>query len=229
MVIVLPCTQPLRASIIDPRFPHAVNQLVVGDLGSQEVVVLACDDGDVIVFSTRSIADYLASAEFKVLAVDSSAYHRIKPLFHWNVGNSAWGIAIHTAARMIAISTNDHVIKVFAPALAGSDKSDGDSDSSDGAPYKLSRKVEYDDDDYLGYTTSDIDRSQDVVLSLRGHLHNIPNISFSNTHGDRIGRYLASIDITGDVTIWNVWKQRVVIRHFVPDCNIHTSEFLPNP
>ena len=40
---------------IDPRRPHAINHLVIGDLGSQEILVVACDDGDVVAYTVRNI------------------------------------------------------------------------------------------------------------------------------------------------------------------------------
>lgn len=31
-----------------PRYPHGVNHLIVDELGDEEVLVCACDDGDVV-------------------------------------------------------------------------------------------------------------------------------------------------------------------------------------
>jgi hypothetical protein len=35
-----------------------------------------------------------------------------------NVGDSAWGLAIHQQSRLIAASSNKHEVQIFAPALA---------------------------------------------------------------------------------------------------------------
>lgn len=46
---------------IDSTSPHCVNSMIVGDLGSQEILLIACDDGDIIGFYVRNIMSCLAS------------------------------------------------------------------------------------------------------------------------------------------------------------------------
>lgn len=46
---------------IDPSRPHCVNNMVVGDLGSQEILLLACDDGDIIAYYVHSIITCMKS------------------------------------------------------------------------------------------------------------------------------------------------------------------------
>ena len=173
---------------------HAVNHLVVDDLGTTEVLVCACDDGDVLVYTTRSIqkaidqameaAEYLGE-RLSVLTDDDE----IKPLMIKNVLASAWGIAVHSAARLIAISSNTHKITVFAFALEGANE--------DRLP-----ELEGEKEDDLP------DRSLDQTLVLGGHLDNIPSVAFCNSGGDPHGRYLVSTDIRGTTIIWDIWKRR---------------------
>lgn len=40
-----------------PSLPHGINNIKVGDLGNLEILLVACDDGDVIAFYTHLI-DY---------------------------------------------------------------------------------------------------------------------------------------------------------------------------
>ena len=230
LILDLPISAPHLPGYIYPRIPHGVNHLILGDLGNEEIVVLACDDGDVIAYTTRSITNYLAMKGGRDLETTKNRLlsDQIRPLFHRNVGISAWGLAIHTVARMIAVSTNNHEIKVFAFALAQR-KSDSDCCEEDSnipiSSDKRPRTLNHPDNDKSNKEdcTVPLDRSQDIEITLRGCLSNIPNISFANIANDQDGRYLSSIDITGDITVWNVWKKRVVIRHFGPDHHYHHS------
>lgn len=101
---------------IDPDFPHQVNHLIVGDLGAEEIVLLAFDDGDVIAYYTKSIEDALVQREREE---GSRTMKPVEPFFHENVGKSAWGLAIHKKSRLIAVGTNNHNVAVFIFALAG--------------------------------------------------------------------------------------------------------------
>ena len=188
---------------------------MVGNLGNEEMIVLACDDGDIIAYTTRSIAVRLVDEESE--AAKTSAPIQITPWFHDNVSISAWGIALHTAARLIAISANNHEIIVFGFALhLSSDRSDDDSETDHAVcGERLAILRDY-DNQYFHQPDRllPIDRTQNIEIHLGGHLDNIPNISFSNTDGDRSGRYLTSIDILGYITVWDIWKQRVITRFY---------------
>ena len=50
-----PVTATSLPGYINPESPHAVNHLVVGDLGNEEILVSAHDNGDVVAYTTRSI------------------------------------------------------------------------------------------------------------------------------------------------------------------------------
>lgn len=56
----------------------------------------------------------------------------IKCFDHRNVGASAWGLAIHREARLLAISANTHQIRVVAYGLSVPDDK---SDSTDEYPF----------------------------------------------------------------------------------------------
>jgi hypothetical protein len=68
---------------------HNVNHIIVGNLGVLEIVLMACDDGDVIAYYTHTIQ----------AAIKSPGNQPIRPFFHENVGISAWGLAVHSKSR----------------------------------------------------------------------------------------------------------------------------------
>lgn len=59
MVIVLPRSEEGYEVLpaIDSDHPHAVNHLVIGHLGDHEILLMGCDDGDVIAFYTHLIME----------------------------------------------------------------------------------------------------------------------------------------------------------------------------
>ncbi|RDA85186.1 hypothetical protein CP532_2373 [Ophiocordyceps camponoti-leonardi (nom. inval.)] len=122
---------------LDPDHPHIINHMIVGSLGNEELVVTSHDDGDVVAYSTRRIAEWIAGRSrrrraesagppVQTLVQDDCPWHGPgscnrssipKPFFHDNVGRSAWGLAIHERSRLIAVSCNHGDVTVFAPAL----------------------------------------------------------------------------------------------------------------
>ena len=197
---------------IDPSRPHAVNQLVVADLGIEEVLLAACDDGDVIAHSIRSICHAIREVRDST-SVRLLEPNTLRPLLLTNVGSSAWGLTVHKAARLIAVSSNKHQISVFAFALRGESSlerlSEGDS-----CPIDILGDVFWEQE--KNEPRSPYDRDRNVEIILQGHRHNMPNITFCNTAIDPIGEFLISIDIAGTTLVWNIW-QRKVIAAFRPD------------
>lgn len=55
LIVNLPRTLDGRriGGTIDRTHPHFVNNILVGDLGSQEILLVACDDGDILAFYTH--------------------------------------------------------------------------------------------------------------------------------------------------------------------------------
>jgi len=49
------------------------------------------------------------------------SYTNFKRLFHENVGSSAWGLAIHSRSRLMAVSSNLKQVSVFAFGVVGSE------------------------------------------------------------------------------------------------------------
>ncbi|CZS91256.1 uncharacterized protein RAG0_01970 [Rhynchosporium agropyri] len=91
---------------IDPIHPHDVNNMKVGKLGNREILLIVCDDGDVLAYYTRPL-----SMETELVISD------VQPFVHENVGKSAWGLAIHQHSRLIAVGTNLREVHVFAFAI----------------------------------------------------------------------------------------------------------------
>ncbi|KAH7364436.1 hypothetical protein BKA65DRAFT_572822 [Rhexocercosporidium sp. MPI-PUGE-AT-0058] len=109
---------PLGSSVsgyIDPYHPHDVNSIKVGKLGDFEILLIACDDGDLLAYYTRLLEREVKDAGSS--CSDASTSHT-QPFFHENVGISAWGLAIHQVSRLVAVGTNNSDVHVFQPALA---------------------------------------------------------------------------------------------------------------
>ena len=198
---------------IDTRHKHTINQIIVGDLGTEEVLLVATDSGNVAAYHTKSVRDALEKDPYKFNEDARSDFVGVRAFFSQWVHESAWGLAIHKRARMIAVSANtphhhhseDDCAKVtvFAFALAEDiDVSSGDEEADD---------VEEDEAEWKTWKSAQpvlADRSRNYKVVLSGHTHNIPNISFVNSNHDRDGRWLVSTDIGGKMTLWNVWANR---------------------
>lgn len=207
---------PGAAGFIDYRDPHAINSITIGELGFEEVLVSAHDDGDVCAWYTRDL-------------------RRIA--FRLSVGVSAWGVALHKERRLLAVSANTHLIQVFELAIGRHPEDDPEYDSAgdnngsvfgeeDSGRRKRRRRTESrspgesgdDNDDDDGWTDSAGGRRRrnlrspvkdKTVKTLIGHAHNIPNISFLD---DPTGRWLVGTSIDGIVILWDVKTERAVER-----------------
>lgn len=122
----------------------------------------------------------------------------VRPLFQRNVGISAWGLAIHTQARMIAVSSNRHEVTVFRFGLV-----DDQLDSSNSPPKR--DRTAHDGQSNSGHgqespddnVDSRPDRDADVTRQVLNGEANIPHVSFCNTGDDPDGRWLLTTDISG--------------------------------
>lgn len=76
-----------RHGYIDPTIPAAANHIVVGELGDDEVLLIACDNGSVIGFRTDPIADGFWQRENS--PVPAFRELELKPFFVQEVGASA--------------------------------------------------------------------------------------------------------------------------------------------
>jgi hypothetical protein len=63
LILEVPMSHDARqiGGFIDPSRPHCINNMLVGDLGSQEILLLACDDGDIIAFYVHRITTCMKS------------------------------------------------------------------------------------------------------------------------------------------------------------------------
>lgn len=221
---------------IDEQHPHAINSLTIGELGSEEVLVSAHDDGNVCVWYTRDLT---------------------RIALRLSVSESAWGVALHKEKRLLAVSANSHVITVFELGVGrdeqaarevwhrrGWDSSDEEGEAAAEEKEAMARRAEGkrpiysvpgqtkrrpawegsdgDDDGKQGreHGCEGCRRrapprnrkkrrkiNDKSVKTLTGHLNNIPNISFLD---DDSGRWLTGTDIDGFVILWDVHTQRMV-------------------
>lgn len=227
LVIDLPRSRPCLRGYLDPSRPHDVNHLIVGDMGDEEVVVVACDDGDVISYNVRSISLAIDERAETVFEPDPHEGRKLKryresgwadfvpPVadphrtpgfrvlaawFHENVGASAWGLATHRLSKLLAVSSNTKEINVFAPSL-----------SPDwNRPFRSKHPPLKSVERYTAWETKNPtvlrDRSLGRKFTFRGHAANIPNIAFCDNNLDPGGSYLASTDIDGYTIVWNIWS-----------------------
>lgn len=206
-------------------------------MGHDEVIVAVCDDGDVIAYATRSIREAIKN-HIRGNEEDQPNTVTAKLILFRNVGKSAWGIAIHKVARLIAVSANTHVITVFAFALHRDPSLYKPRVSGDrGVPPNASQ---LDDDGPFQNLSEDEDLFQEahniqfpygpsewisaapfshlillrsrynLEITLEGHENNIPDIAFCNTTADPAGRYLVSTDLNGETFVWDIWRREVL-------------------
>ncbi|KAF1844902.1 uncharacterized protein K460DRAFT_100437 [Cucurbitaria berberidis CBS 394.84] len=184
LVLHPPISNFATGSGVDPQDPHSITRILVDYLGREEVLLATCDDGDVVGYRIKVIHETLLSLR----STTESVYeNRVGPFLHHNVGASAWGLAIHREARIIAYSANTHNITVFAYALAHPGSDSVDSDSCETEP------------------ASDFPspRQKDHVITLTTE-SNVPSVSFINNGDDPSGRWLISSSIDGKTLIWDL-------------------------
>ncbi|KAL3432804.1 hypothetical protein BDV09DRAFT_187249 [Aspergillus tetrazonus] len=213
-IIITPVMkEPHATGYIRPASPHEINSILVDDLGREEVLLLATDSGNVCGYRVEAIYSTLKRAvdNGRARPLDGS---EVEPFFIEYVGASAWGLAIHKFARLIAVSANTGYVTVFAFALVspGSDKGDD-----------LFRQLEKADDaTEYGQTWLHIRtegqfkqlqqlmpekyRTRNIKLTYSGHFTNIPSVGFLNTDFDPNGMWMVSTDIYNRTIVWNVWR-----------------------
>jgi hypothetical protein len=69
-------------------------------LGNEEILLLTCDDGDVVGYRTAEIQRAL---DRRVTTLEPANEEDVRVFLHRNIGASAWGLAVHREARIIAI------------------------------------------------------------------------------------------------------------------------------
>ena len=215
---IIPETPLWKRENISDNHGHCINQIIVNDLGNEEILVVACGDGDVAAYRTRSI----------LAAIEQDAPLG-EPWFHENVGASAWGLAVHKEARLLAVSSNSHDVLVYAPAIEQCGPSRDDLDA-------FHRRVAnpFNPDDPDGERSPNFlevdqlsSRMQDVVVRLKGHRDNVPNIAFCNTDLDQEGRFLVSTDIENCTYFWDLFQGKRIHRFHWPMRNPGELSYLP--
>jgi hypothetical protein len=213
MIITPVMKEPDAEGCISPEFPHAINNILVDDLGRDEVLLLATDSGNVCGYHVESIFSALERAKANGEKRPLRDPH-IDAFFSENVGKSAWGLAVHKLARLIAVTANTGLITVFAFALV-----DANSESSDISEGPLDFLDDYRD---YGQTWLNVEnngqflqfrrlmpdryRSRNVRLTYTGHFANIPSVSFFNCDLDPNGTWMVSTDIDNKLLIWKIWE-----------------------
>ena len=241
LILDLPISRPGLTGYNDPSSPHAVNHLVVGDIGSEEVLIASCDDGDVIAYTIRSID--LAVEKAKKIIIPNQAIPVfsgksrfgkgrnhflqdgensdllyspvVEPWFLHNVGQSAWGLATHKTQRLLAVSSNTTKICVFVFSLGGP-RDPREAEMSKKLAHIKTGFSELDPiwaPDYWQSTATNAlrQRSRDFKIVLAHHKENIPNISFYSSDRLDEGTYLASTDIKGNTCVWDVWNGKAIL------------------
>lgn len=224
LIIKLASSGKNLIGFMDPANSHAINQLVLADLGFEEVIVAVCDDGDVVAYWTRSVVAAIENSASSCGESPDSA-NGLRPFFVNNVGMSAWGVAVHKEARMIAVSSNSKKINIFIFALCGSrlgtPEGGHDEDHS-----LLGSITDSDEQEWRRPTILDVldssDRSRNLEIVLSSHWTNIPNIAFYNSRKPFARDiYLVSTDIDGITYIWDVWQRKVIVELASSIENVH--------
>lgn len=166
-------------------------------LGQDEIVLITCDDGDVIGYRTEEIQRVL-DQQRDVFDGENNLKIEIpvRTFLHRNVGASAWGLAIHREARMIAISANTEKVTVIAYALAQPDE-DLEEITMSSDSERVDCSGDEDSEDFP------MPRRQDHTITLCAR-HNVPSVSFNNSGDDPSGRWLSSCSINGETLIWDL-------------------------
>jgi hypothetical protein len=182
-------------------------------LGTLEIILVACDDGDVLAYYTHTIQAAIRS---------TGAQPTIRPCLHENVGISAWGLAVHEQSRLIAVSSNNREVIVFGYGCANT--------STCTAIYEPF------DEDLLDVFSDHIQLTERKatlfpvitqpnstirwdsfrkVLKLGPEGHNIPSIDFSNDSNGEAHSVLAT-DIMGNLWILDIWGDNEGVRERIP-------------
>lgn len=209
---------PSAEGYLDTCFPHAINHLIVGDLGSEEILLVSTDSGNVTAYYTKAIEQAIRKDPYRFSNDARSDYVGVRAFFAQWVDESAWGLSIHTQGRMIAVSANTphHVqsddpcakITVFAFALT-EDARDHQAKDDENYFSEYDKQADWLEWELRGANSALPPRDRNYKITLggvEGHDYNIPSISFVNNDQDPDGKWLLSTDIGGEMKIWQIWQ-----------------------
>lgn len=211
LVLSPPMTRPNAPGYIDPTNPHTIDHLIVGDLGNDEILLLCTDSGNLAAYSTLSIKTVIdRKTTDRWGFIDDGG---VKAFFSQAVDKSAWGLAIHETARLIAVSCNashpdddDHVnasVTVFAFSLV---KPGPGNDASEAAASEDNfNDIQHQEWFPQKGTLDPRDRSRNIVIHHAFHESNIPSIAFLNNGVDPYGEWVLSTDIDGKMLLTKVF------------------------
>ena len=202
---------PNLAGHIAPGKGHWINNMVIGDLGEDEVLAMAFDNGNVVAYSVKTVSDHITALD---RAPTSWVGRSPRPFFHQYVRISAWGISLHKKSRLIAVSCNYKTITVFYPALS----------VQGAAPDSSCPEVTMPD-----YTTPELagissEREKQMSMEERQinyrkifdapqQAENIPSVAFTSL-SDGTADKIAGIDISGNVWVFSVWGEKGLLQSF---------------
>jgi hypothetical protein len=167
--------------------------------GEREIVVACYDNGEVVAYDIKEVwnevlckdeeRSYAASKGQEVL---QQPHASTKPFLSENVGRSAWGLAIHSRSRLIAVSSNLHEITVFAMSFSKGLDSMSKTATCEGC----------------GDTAEQVKRRQRpwrIIVALGEDASNIPNVSFLDDEQGEAEK-VCGMDIHGKAWIADIWK-----------------------
>ena len=241
LILKLPVTEKAKPGYISTKYPHAVNRLLIDDLGDEETLGCVCDDGDVLLYHVRAMVKAIQERKDIISPVHAGrpklaeakveAHVDVRPFYHVNVGSSAWGIAMHKTRRMLAVSNNLHVIDVIAFALIdpteASNSALDDDEISLGSQDEETDDEDEDDEESLSMGPTPV-ITPNTHLCLRGHEANIPNVAFCSNDWDTKARWLVSTDIDGYMIIWNIWEQSILVRFQLGSTSVNPRPWDPD-
>ena len=188
---------------------RSLNHIMTGLLGEDEILLACTDKGDVFAWYTKVFADKINDRAPNETNPGGSS-KLFKPFLKANVGKSAWGLAIHTKSRLMAVSSNRWEITVFAPALS----------ENPHLPNK-ERWEKMPENERLVRCRR---RNTRIIVGMTRDSNNMPNICFlDDKHG--FAEKVAGTDIEGHTWIADIWKAEAPVRRVLRNCSYRfTSE-----
>lgn len=220
MVLTPVMKNPIGTGYIDVHHPHAINNILVDDLGRDEVLLLVTDSGNVCGYRVEAIFSALERADKHAMPRPIDGF-QIEPFFVEYVYRSAWGLAVHKFARLIAVSANTGWITVFAFALVdpstkhGEDIEETAGDGDDGDTIVGPTWLSVDTQERLTRLrkkNGQPSRSRNLRLTFAGHETNIPSVTFFNSDLDPNGTWMLSTDIDNKLLVWSIWDNLEPVR-----------------